>query len=416
MWFYVQHILVPYEKADAVARGVPRGNLSDLYPRWLGARELLLHHRDPYSWEVTREIQTGYYGRPLDVSRPNDPKDQQAFAYPVYVAILLAPTVLFPFPVVEAGFRCLLIVLTAATVPLWLRVLGWRASPATAAAFLVLTLGSFPTLQGFKLEQLSLLVCGLIAGSAALLTGGYLKWAGVLLALAMIKPQLALPFAGWLGLWVSANWRERRSLAWGFSGTMATLLAGSELLLPGWIVRFGQAVRAYRRYAGGEGSLDVLITRTGGRILVLLIMLILIAVCWRVRREPAGSQPFALISSLVLAATVVIVPMVAPYNQLLLLPGVFWLIRCHEGLWAGRMLPRLCLAIGVLIVLWPWLAAAALMIASVGLPPNRVQQAWAAPLYTSLGIPFVVFSLLALGVRRSLRGEAQPGCPNVESP
>ena len=66
MWFYVQRVLVPYQKADAAAHGRPRGNLSDLYPRWLGARELLLHHRDPYSPEVTREIQIGYYGRPLD--------------------------------------------------------------------------------------------------------------------------------------------------------------------------------------------------------------------------------------------------------------------------------------------------------------------------------------------------------------
>ena len=58
MWFYVQQVLVPYQKADAAVHGRPRGNLSDLYPRWLGARELLLHHRDPYSPEVTREIQS----------------------------------------------------------------------------------------------------------------------------------------------------------------------------------------------------------------------------------------------------------------------------------------------------------------------------------------------------------------------
>ena len=70
MWFYVQYVLVPYQRADAAAHGRPRGNLSDVYPRWLGARELLLHHRDPYSSDITREIQAGYYGRPLDPARP----------------------------------------------------------------------------------------------------------------------------------------------------------------------------------------------------------------------------------------------------------------------------------------------------------------------------------------------------------
>ena len=116
MWFYVQEILVPYQKADAAAHGRPRGNLSDLYPRWLGARELLLHNRDPYSPEVTRDIQRGYYGRVLDPERADDPKDQQGFAYPVYVAFLLAPTIVVSFPVVQLGFRWLLVILTLLSV------------------------------------------------------------------------------------------------------------------------------------------------------------------------------------------------------------------------------------------------------------------------------------------------------------
>ena len=76
MWFYVQHVLVVHQQLEAAINGTPRGNLSDLYPRWLGARELFFHHRDPYSPEITREIQTGYYGRVLDPTRPQDPKDQ----------------------------------------------------------------------------------------------------------------------------------------------------------------------------------------------------------------------------------------------------------------------------------------------------------------------------------------------------
>src|SRR5438067_3934220 len=130
MWFYVQRVLVPYQQADAAAHGRPRGNLSDLYPRWLGARELLLHHRDPYSPEVTREIQTGYYGRPLQPTCSDDPtyepKDQQVFAYAVYVAFLLAPTVGLPISIAPSGFRWLLVICTLASVPLWLRVLRWR--------------------------------------------------------------------------------------------------------------------------------------------------------------------------------------------------------------------------------------------------------------------------------------------------
>src|ERR1700681_663370 len=72
MWFYVNRILEAQQIADAAAYNRPRGNLSDLYPRWLGARELLLRKRNPYGDALAIEIQKGYYGRALDPSRPND--------------------------------------------------------------------------------------------------------------------------------------------------------------------------------------------------------------------------------------------------------------------------------------------------------------------------------------------------------
>src|SRR6201982_4343315 len=97
MWCYVDYILIPHQQSQSASLGIPRGNLSDLYPRWLGARELLLHHRNPYGDDISIEIQKGYYGRALDSSRPNDPKDQQRFAYPIYVVFLLAPLIGFKF-------------------------------------------------------------------------------------------------------------------------------------------------------------------------------------------------------------------------------------------------------------------------------------------------------------------------------
>ncbi len=406
MWFYVQHILIPYQQADALARSRPRGNLSDLYPRWLGARELLLHHRDPYSPQVTREIQEGYYGRALDPNRPNDPIDQQGFAYPVYVVFVLAPTLPLPFSAVQVIFRWLLVALTAATVWLWLRFLAWRPDSTTTGILVVLTLGSFPALQGFKLEQLSLLVCGLIAGCAALLASGYLALAGIFLALATIKPQLTLPFAGWLMVWGLADWRARRNLVWGFVGTMTALIAGGELLLPGWIGRFRDAVSDYREYAGGAGSaLDVLITPAVGKIVASLIVLGVVWACWLVKRQPAKSVPFALVSSMVLTATVLVIPTFAPYNQLLLLPGIFLLSRGYREIWGSEWPQRAAVLVCALLILWPWLAAAGLTMASVVLPAATIQRAWQLPLYTSLEIPLAVLALLLVYTRRLLSRE-----------
>lgn len=397
MWFYVRQVLVPYQRADAATHNRPRGNLSDLYPRWLGARELLLNHRDPYSPELTREIQAGYYGRELDPDRPGDPRDQQGFVYPVYVVFLLGPLIHLPFLVVQAGFRCLLVVLTAASVLLWLRVLNWRPSAATTAILIVLALGSFPTVQGIELQQLSLVVSGMIAGCAFLLAGNHLLLAGVVLAFATIKPQLVLPMVAWLILWAFSDLRKRAGLLWGFSLTMAILLAGAQYVLPGWMGRFWGAVSAYRQYTDGAPSLlDVLITPVWARILTTLIAFALVSVCWLARSEPANTTAFGVVSALVLAVTVVVIPTFGPYNQLLLLPGILSVISNRTILRNRSVLTRAACVIAAPVFFWPWLAALALTVASFVLPGQSVKQAWVMPLWTILYVPFTVLLLLGL--------------------
>src|SRR6266852_6998127 len=165
MWYYVRCIVIPHQGKHAARLDNPRGNLSDLYPRWLGARELLLHGRNPYGREINLETQKGYYGRLLDASRPDDRKDQQGFAYPVYVVFILAPLIKLSFHDVQIIFWWVLIGLTAGSVLLWLRALCWRLPPLAVAIAMVLTLGSVPAVQGIKLQQLSLLVATLLAGS-----------------------------------------------------------------------------------------------------------------------------------------------------------------------------------------------------------------------------------------------------------
>jgi hypothetical protein len=93
--------------------------------------------------DITLEIQKGYYGRVLDPARPNDPKDQQGFAYPVYVVFLLAPLIGFPFHGVQIFFYWLLVGLTAASVCLWLRVTAMAVAASSVAICVALTWGAF---------------------------------------------------------------------------------------------------------------------------------------------------------------------------------------------------------------------------------------------------------------------------------
>ena len=402
MWFYVQRILIPYQQADAALYGRPRGNLSDLYPRWLGTRELLLHHRNPYSFDVTREIQIGYYGRAL--ARPEDPKDQQGFAYPLYVTFFLAPTIFSPFAIVQPIFGWFLVALTCGTIFLWLRVVRWKPSPAVLAIVLLFTIGCFPAVQGIKLQQLTLLVCGLVAGCAVLIVENQLALAGVLLAAATIKPQLVVLLVPWLLLWAVSEWYARKRFVLGFSLAMVALLAGAQLILPGWIGQFRNALVAYRQYTGGGGSvLEVLITPAPGKLLAVGMVLALIVVCWKMRHVLANSRQFSCTTALVLAVTATVIPMTAPYNQLLLLPGVYLLVGDNDFLEKKSPFPLAVFFVCVLLIIWPWLAAAGLSLASGFLPATTVQRAWAVPLYTSLAIPLAVVALLTPKALTSLR-------------
>ncbi len=401
MWFYVVRVLVPYQRADAAAHQRPRGNLSDLYPRWLGARELLLHHLNPYSPEVTREIQVGYYGRELDPHREGDPKDQQAFAYPAYVAFLLAPTLRLPFEAVMTGFKWVLILLTGASVFLWLSAIDWHPGVAIKWMLVILSLGSFPAIQGFKLQQLSLVVAALIAGWAALLVSKHFFAAGVLLSISTIKPQLVLPLMLCLLLWTVSDWSHRQRFFWGFVLGMAALVGGAEIVLPEWIGNFLAATRDYRRYTGGRSLLDTLLSPSVGRVASVAALLLLLAAAWRLRRAEVGSREFSLLLATALAVTLIVIPMFAPYNQLLLLPAVLLLSRYWPELWNKGALSKVACVLTVAIVGWPWLAAVGLTLANLALPAASVQHGWAIPLYTSLGIPLVILvqlaSLLARG-------------------
>ncbi len=410
MWLFAQRVLIPYQVSDAAAHGRPRGNLSDLYPRWLGARELLLHERNPYSPEVTREIQAGYYGRPLDAARAEDPRDQQGFAYPVYVAFLLAPTVGLPFEYVQKGFFFLLFVLTGASALIWLRVLRCAASFSTKIVVLVLTLGSLAVMQGLKLEQMSLLVAGLIAGGMLLLIKDHQVAAGIVLALATIKPQLVIFLLVWLGMWTLADVRRRYAWVASFLVTLAILFAASERYVPHWVSSFQQAVRQYQSYTGAMGVMEKLAGVGAGWVLEVLAFGMMLVLCWRHRRADEKSYGFALTIAMVLAVTVLLAPTYAVYNQVLLIPAVLAVAAARREVWEQGRASRVLFVASAVGVLWPWVASVGLATLSFILSSETVERGWAVPFWTALFIPVgVAAMMLIFPWETTIGASAEPG-------
>jgi Glycosyltransferase family 87 len=397
MWIWVQSIAVPHQMSESAERGAPRGNLSDLYPRWLGARELLVHHRDPYTAEITREIQFGYYGRPLDPTRKNDPIDQQGFAYPIYVVLMLAPTVTLPFPTVHRIVFWLFVVLTTMSVPLWLGTLRWRLSRAETVIAILLTLGCFPAIQGLRLQQLTVLVVALIAGSMYAITHQRFMLAGILLAMASIKPQLVFLLILWLCIWLLGNWRERQRVLWSLVISMAVLVVAGELLLPGWISEFRGAMKDYYRYTGGGNSLlNGFLPPLWARIASIVLVGMVLVFAWRNRRAGEETPAFQWLLCFTLATTLVVIPMFAPYNQLLLVPGVMMALRARQELLQKSHLSQFFCWMTAASVGFPFLTAACLVIALAFLPGTTVQKAWGLPFYPSFAIPITTYGLLLI--------------------
>jgi len=404
MWFYFDRIFVLGQIQDQQLSGVPRGNLSDLYPRWLGARELILHGRNPYADDITRECELGYYGRVLDPSRPSDPDDRQAFAYPLYVVFLLAPFVWLPFDVVHSVFNWILLALTVLSVPLWLRALRWRLPWPEMLSCASLLIGSVPGLQAFKLQQLTLAVAFLLAGAAALVVEGRLTLAGILLALSTIKPQLAWPLVLWLTLWTVSDWRSRRSLAVSFAVTLTVLLTGSAMLLPAWPRMFILALRQYHQYTHNSSVPEVVAGFWPGRLIAAAALLASAWFLWRWRTEAAGHRHFALALALVMALTVLIVPMIGPYNQVLLFPSVIYLARA--GPRAQPQFLRFPYLAWVFALAAPWLLSLSLTAVSLAGSPSVAMAGRKFPFLSVLTLPLLTFALVIAQSRPNLAEQA----------
>src|SRR5262249_9024266 len=156
-------------------------------PAWLGTRELLVHHRDPYSPEITADIQKGVWGRTVDARNPGDPKDGSRFAYPLYVVFLLAPAILVSFSTAEVLFVGFAITAIVFSVLFGLLLFGLRNSALQIAMCTVLSPGSWLFVLGPRVHQPAVIVLALITGAIAAVAAG-LPWAGgIMLAFATIK-------------------------------------------------------------------------------------------------------------------------------------------------------------------------------------------------------------------------------------
>jgi hypothetical protein len=410
-WAYRSTLLLPWETYVNehyldIAHGRLKAQLGDLYPRWVGTRELLLHGRNPYGVEVSHEIQMGFYGHPVEqrFDVPGAPViDEQRFVYPVYVVFLLAPIANLDFPVLQQWAPPFLALLTALSVLLWLGLLRWRPSWIVILTIILFALSSPQIMQGLRLRQLGFAVAFLLALSAWCVVRNQLAIAGVFLAFSTIKPQMAvLPLACFL-FWGLSDLRKRWPLPAGFGVTLAVLIGAGEIVLPGWPRYFLEGLLAYRKYFPSTSLLCLVFGNIAGGVISIVAIGGICALAWKNRRKDAASAEFSytLMASFIGAALVL--PILTPYNQVLLLLPAAMILR------QWNTLPKIARRFFASVLAWPYLCSCFLLLVRPNLDsPKRL------PLLPSafvLLVPYLVLLLflLLLASERKLNRESQLG-------
>ncbi len=397
-WSYSHRILIPWDYNVNLQRIGLQTDMGDLYPRWVGTREVWLEHRNPYSEYVSHEIQMGFYGHPIEQSFDKPPGattppiiDEQRFAYPVYVVLLLAPTVHLNFAALQIWAPVILASLTAISAWIWLAIIRWKPPALVMAALAVFVLSSPQLAQGLRLRQLGLFVAFLLTMASWCVIRRHYFAAGVLLAVATIKPQMVLLCVIWFLLWTLGEWKKRWPVAAGFGVTLAALIGAGELLVHGWPRDFLAGLEAYRKYFPTTSPLRLLLGNWIGGAVSVLVLVALLFYAWKCRHADADSAEFIRLLALFFIATTLVLPLLAPYNQVLLLLPVAVLLRDWQSLSkAGR------LAFGALVA-WPPVAAMALLVY-----PPQIHSLSLWPLLPSAMVLFFLFLVSFLFIRHPL--------------
>jgi hypothetical protein len=371
----------------------------DFYPIWLTTRQWRVEHCDFYSPAMTREIQKGLFGRPLDPHNPNDPPvDYRQFAYPAYTDLLLWPAALLEFPKLRLVLAVLLPLLTAVSIRFWMLALDWRVGPVRFATIVVLTLCTYELLEAFFAEQPGLLVGFFLAGAALALRRNRLLLAGVLLSLTLIKPQVTLLAILYLLFWSFSD-RRRVRLWIGFFSVTICLAVASFWSWPHWFLEWSGILLGYHRYAMPpliSVLLGLHLNAVFGPVLIAIMLAAGARLAWQTRSFDTDSSRFWLTLSLLLAVTsVALLPGQAIYDHIILIPGILLVLRSRQKLRDAGRIPRALLAAGTLVLFWPWISAFALLVIRLFDPAvfNSI-GIFVLPIRTAASLPFTVLALL----------------------
>jgi len=296
----------------------PGGN--DFLARWVGARYWIVEGVSPYDPEVSLAAQRLIYGRPADASQR---EDIAHFVYPLPAMLFFAPFALLPYTVARAAWMTLLEVGLAALALIGIRTAAW---PIGQRLIIPLTLFSVLWYHGARsliVGQFAVIEAVLLCGALLGISRGRDRLAGVLLALAIAKPQMAVLLIPFVVLWGSSA-RRWRLVAWTLGGVVL-LMSVSLVLLPGWPAAWLRQMVDYPSYTELGSPVSILsgfLGPAGPAVAYGMSSLLAIFLLWEWRQAWNRSERwFQWTAALTIVITNLIVLRTATTNYVVLLPS-----------------------------------------------------------------------------------------------
>ena len=314
----------------------PGGN--DFLPRWIGTRLFLTEGLSPYSDETTREIQLRIYGR---IARPGE--DQSLFVYPLYSTLVFAPFALSDDYVLSRALWMTTLELSLfGLAGISLSLSRWRISRPMLAILLLFTALGYHSVRPVINGNAAILCALFIALAFWAIRSEHDVFAGFLLAMASIKPQMVILLVLFVSLWAISH--RRWQLFWGFWGSLVLLIASASLFVPDWLFQNLIQVVAYPDYTlpGTPGAIFRSwlpgVGRQMGWVLTVLMVVILF---WEWREAFSKDfRHFLWTACLTLVITNLIGIRTATDNFIALFPALVLVLAIWDERWGlvGRAL------------------------------------------------------------------------------
>jgi hypothetical protein len=292
------------------------------------------------------------YGRP---ARPEE--DQSRFDYPLFTLLFFWPAVLIgAYDWASAVWMAMLQVCLLALALVSLAWSQWRPPRLLFGLTIFFALLWYHAARTLLLGQFAGVEALLLAGALLAARLGRQAWAGLLLALATSKPQMAVLVIPGLLLW--SAWNNRWALIGWFAGGIALLFGLPFVLLPGWLPEWLGQIFGYLVPNGVPGPTAILtgllLPGVGTWLEYALDATLLAYLAWawyEARRDTGWRLQWAV--ALTLVVTNLVAVRTATTNYVMLTPALFLLFAVAQRTWGRRGLAlAAAVEVGLLVGLW----------------------------------------------------------------